>query len=369
MSSAAAPWRIDPRHDVPLRILIGPDDAARAASRRWLDAVDLDHLDAETGHLLPPMQLRLHALGIEHAAMSRLRGVHRYHWYRNQVQLRALQPVLRAAGERNIPIAPIGALAVMLRYCNTLGARELAPIELLLPGDMLPMAVTILEEAGWQRGADAPTRITRAYTATRSSMPFASRDGYVLVLHWRLFDWGLRPRAPIDLIHTDHRIVVDGIALRAIDAAELLLSICVLDPTRPPTSPLWLVNAAAIARAEAMNWQHFVHRAGEAGVSRNAARTMQLLERFGQPIPANVLATLRATGRDADRLVAGLHRIEAGVAPIAYRCARLLARCRDAESPDGVLGYFRDLWDLERRRDVIREVSRRALNGTTARRP
>ncbi|MCA1552816.1 MAG: nucleotidyltransferase family protein, partial [Chloroflexi bacterium] len=90
------------------------DEPAREAWREYRTALDLDHIDHGSQRLLPLLYRNLLALGIDDPLLTRIKGVYRYHWLRNQLQLQFLATLLRALDESGVPVLVLKGAALAL---------------------------------------------------------------------------------------------------------------------------------------------------------------------------------------------------------------------------------------------------------------
>lgn len=364
MSAAVEPWRCDERAAEIHRVLAAADGEAAERGRRWLAVVDLDRLGPAPGQLLPQLYLRLRDLAVEHPQMARLRGVHRQHWYRAQIQLAAVRPAIDDLVRAGVAVAPLGSLALTPYYDDDPGARPMAYAEMLVDPSQLGAAAQVLARSGWTALDRQAETLAGAYAAARASHPFRSAEGFELRLHWRLFDWGIAPRHPADLLRREEGRPSGGEDPAALSPEDLLLWVCALDPTRQPAAPLWVGDAVRLVRGAPLDWDRFSRRARQCAVAANAARSLDLVvEVCGAAVPEKVRAEMRTAPRELDLATARLHRSGAVVGPKAYRLARLVARRRLAPGSGSLSTYLGAVWGVAGRREFMKAILHRATHG------
>jgi len=69
---------------------------ATDAWEEWISTVDIDHLDLGSLRTLPLLYRNLHTQGVKHPLMSKLRGIYRLSWYKNQTLFHHIGSVLAA---------------------------------------------------------------------------------------------------------------------------------------------------------------------------------------------------------------------------------------------------------------------------------
>src|SRR3990172_6475884 len=79
-----------------LRAALLQGEPARHAWQHWRMQVNLEQeWDAGTYRLLPLVYHNLRALGVDDPLMSKLRGIYRREWYKNQMLFHTIAEVLR----------------------------------------------------------------------------------------------------------------------------------------------------------------------------------------------------------------------------------------------------------------------------------
>src|ERR1035438_1490926 len=87
-----------------LKAALLPAKPARAAFGEWLGLIDIDKdFDQGTFRLLPLMYDNLRQHGVDHPLMSRLKGICRLTWYKNNKLFNDLRPVMEALHDAKIP--------------------------------------------------------------------------------------------------------------------------------------------------------------------------------------------------------------------------------------------------------------------------
>jgi hypothetical protein len=183
--SAPAPTAAD---RLLLRAALVPGPAAGAAWRTWAGLVDLDAVAPGAQRLLPLAYRNLVAAGVPAGALSRVAGVYRFHWTRNQVLLGELAAALDRLAQAGAAVGVAGGTAAALLDYPDRGCRPLPALDLETPDAPAP-AAAVLERAGWRRAGGG-----RGLGAAHAAWRFRSPAGTALALHWPLAPRGA-PRA------------------------------------------------------------------------------------------------------------------------------------------------------------------------------
>jgi hypothetical protein len=163
-------------------LLAGP--AAIEAWDRWRAAVDFERIDAGSFRLLPLLYTNLKTAGVEGPEMTRLRGVYRQSWYRNQLLLRHLAPVLEALEGKGVPTLVLKGAALIAAYYHNTGARPMNDIDVAVPTGDLRCAVEVLRLLGW-----IPRRPVEEWSPSLArGWHFDDEEGRELDLHAHVLD-------------------------------------------------------------------------------------------------------------------------------------------------------------------------------------
>ena len=139
-----------PESDRLLRLLFGPEDELEA---RWTAMTPFDVDDLASGLLcaLPLVQHRLEEAGIADPVLQRLSGTARKAWYRSQLQLASLEPVVTTLRSAGLEPLLVGAAVRAAIYYPNPGTRVVPALEALLEPDRGAKAAAALHADGWRR--------------------------------------------------------------------------------------------------------------------------------------------------------------------------------------------------------------------------
>ena len=144
-----------PESDRLLHLLFGSDDELEA---RWtaLQPFDVDDLTRGLFCALPLVQHRLADAGIVDPVLQRLAGTARKAWYRSQLQLASLAPVVTTLRRAGLEPLFVGAAVRASLYYPSAGTRVVPALEALLEPDRGDEAAAALRADGWRPADGVP---------------------------------------------------------------------------------------------------------------------------------------------------------------------------------------------------------------------
>lgn len=170
-----------------LRSLLDPSpEAAAAAGRQWLEAVDIQLIGHDQARMLPMFYKRLHALGVEQPPL--LRGTYRKAWVQNQLRFRAASAFLDRLQAAGVPSLVLKGASLIPAYGGDWGLRDMSDVDALVAPKHLEQALALLEAEGWTglRGVSARGVVAR-FSHRRHSWNFEHPEGHQVDLHWHVF--------------------------------------------------------------------------------------------------------------------------------------------------------------------------------------
>lgn len=169
-------WPTDDE-ELAIRAALADGERAIAAWKEWLDTNDLDRLSFGSFRLLPLIYSKLAAAHYDGPEMSKLRGVYRQSWYRNQLLLHTVEAILMEFSAAHVPTLLMKGIPLSLRTYQDAGVRSMGDGDILVPPGRRDDAIRILEARGWRRfSAFLPGH----------AVVYESSDGLQIDLHWYL---------------------------------------------------------------------------------------------------------------------------------------------------------------------------------------
>lgn len=254
-------------------------DRARDAITNWVDRVDLNDVDWASQRMVPLFFENVRTLGMTLPHFDRLKGVHRYWWFRNSRNMAGLKAVasgLRKEGVEEIMLLKGCALANF--YYANVALRPMNDIDILVRPNHAVTAMNALLRMGFRRFAKDAQIIDADSTVHALTQLDLSHSDYGNVdLHWEILGHHGSPSFDAMVWKNAERRELDGEYFHVPNAADLLLH--VIDHGLPENvmQPIWWVaDAHMILRHErAFDWPYFCSQAARiqrAGIVNEAFR-------------------------------------------------------------------------------------------------
>jgi hypothetical protein len=286
-----------PEQEWMLQAAILPGQAASDAWNRWIDAVDIDHLDRGSFRQIPLLYQNLKRIGIGHELIGRFKGIHRRAWYENQMALHRLSGLLQFFHEAKIPTLILKGAALALLYYKDIGLRPMADLDVLVPADRAVDAIGRLRGSGWKPVIALPRCITTDYMLAIKAINLTrNKTDPQLDLHWHVFQECLEPDSDIDLWERSVPVVCGNMQSRALSSADQFLHICAHAMEWNAVAPIrWVADAMAVlSSAPHFDWEHVLQQARQRRLVLTLQNMLPYLRRLvAAPIPDLVIEQLQ----------------------------------------------------------------------------
>lgn len=326
---------------------------------QWQSATDMDNLDPGSFRLLPLLYRNLSALGIDEPIMSKLKGIYRQAWYRNQMTFHRIATLLPAFQDAGIQTLLLKGAALTVLHYQDYGLRPMTDIDLLVPTEQTLAAVDLLAKLGWDPKWTARTGFSDTLLSNRHSHTFKDASGHELDLHWHVLYESCYPAADDDFWDGAVTICVQELETRALNPTDQLLHVCVHGAASNFVPPIrWAADAMMILRTSEteIDWDQLVVYAEKRRLSLPMRDSLSYLKQsLKAPIPGAILDSLHNMPVSRfERLV-----YQATVGPDSpYRfplrtwmqCVRLERGAGDKSlqpNPLVIPGFLRQRWGLE----------------------
>ena len=140
----------------------------------------------ESQRLLPLLYQNLIAFGVEEPIIAKYKGVYRRTWVDNQIAFQNLVPVFQSFQDADIATIILKGGAMIAGYYQNPGLRPIDEIELLIPTNRAPDAVSKLNALGWrcENGGSIESNHDR-YFSSKTAHRFSTQEGGNVKIHWR----------------------------------------------------------------------------------------------------------------------------------------------------------------------------------------
>jgi len=351
----ATSWQPTTTHQLLLRVIFGPDEAAITAWQTWVQQIDIEQLDEGSYWLLPRVYQRCQTLEIsdpsprETATWQRIKGVYRHVWSRNQMILRYLGEAVQELQEADIPAVVVGGAVLVAAPGADIGSRRADDSGIWVPADTLSTALAIFKSLGW-----TPT-LSRSPDQLRAQQTAVGlrRQRDTLIVYWRVL-----PECPVLGVAGEE--ATTGTTLTFGHESAIALSptdqcfVCCIQATRwQPRSPVyWLADAAHLIQQYPIDWARLVH------LGQAHQLTLPLLESLTQLSSLLETPELLHTCHTLQRVtITAFERAEFaakaqpyplwGQLPLLWFEYRRLASQRWFQYPAGFAQFLARRWGLE----------------------
>lgn len=277
-----------------LRAALLQGEPALHAWQHWRMQVNLEQeRDAGTYRLLPLVYHNLRALGLDDPLMSKLRGIYRREWYKNQMLFHTIAEVLRLFHAAGIETMILKGAALTLLYYKDYGLRPLGDFDVLVPTVKRRAAIEVLTQAGWKPISHPVEKLTGAVLDVRHAWGFANERQHQFDLHWHVLMQCCYPNANDDFWADAVPVQVADVPTRALNPTDQLLHACVHGAAWNYVPPLrWIADAMVILNAShsEVEWARLIAQAEKRRLILPLRRALTYLrDSFGVAIPAHVL--------------------------------------------------------------------------------
>lgn len=156
-------------HALALRAATAPAEEAAEAWQALMTVLPFDEISEETQRVLPAIFANIHQEP-NVPELSRLRGVYRNAWVRNQQLLYGVHPVLQELARRGIDYRVTKGMAV-LHLVETLGSRVMSDVDIVVRAQDVDDLRRIMSAYGF-RSSDPPACVHRIPSVSRDALNF-----------------------------------------------------------------------------------------------------------------------------------------------------------------------------------------------------
>jgi len=264
----------------------------------WIEQVDIEKLDTGSNRLLPLLYRNLSQLGVQHPVMTRLKGIYRHTWSKNQLRLLQLKKVLERFENANISTVLLKGIGLLLVDYQDFGVRQMSDVDVWVHPQQIRKATSILRDEGWYYGADLPEQI-EGTIALRHASPFKHPDGWNLDLHWRLFS--RRVTSVSHLFMWDNRVpaCLMGGNTAVLHPSDRFVHVCAHGYVWNPIPPIrWIADAYKIWQnhQDSFDWEKVVNNSIQLQMSLLMYDCLTYLkEILAVPVPDHQLERIKSS--------------------------------------------------------------------------
>jgi hypothetical protein len=154
--------------------------------------------------------------------------VYRHAWVRNQLILRDAANLAATLQEQGVSVLVLKGAALLRYFGNDWGARPMFDVDLLVRVGELDAALDVLAREGWRPRYGVSAAWLRARVVRRRHSFALSKDlEQQLDLHWHVLGGSLGPGADEQFWADAAPFDLNGVEVRALGPADLLLHVLV----------------------------------------------------------------------------------------------------------------------------------------------
>ena len=215
---------------------------------KWRSTVEFEDIDNSSQCLLPLLYENLSEHGIDEPILSKYKGVYRMIWYKNQMVVQHISPILEELQTVGVKIMVLNGAALIEGYNQHQRLRRIGTVDLLVPVDRGPDCVDILFDRGWQP-EDGRSRksFTECHYTWQNAHSFINHAGHKLNLVWHLALDSVYGNSDEDFWRCGRLTEFTGLTFRALCQIDQLLAVCV-NAAWGKSEPViqWIADAAMI---------------------------------------------------------------------------------------------------------------------------
>lgn len=224
-------------------LLKGKD--AIEAWNKWKSRVDVNRLDQSSRQLLPLLYRNLH--NVEDPLMDMFKGIYRLNWYKNQMLLNDITPVLNALHNDNIKTMILKGAALTLIHYKDYGIRYMEDFDVLVETEQASAAIELLKTLGWRPISRPLNAFNKEYFSVRHSHGFEDDYGRQFDLHWYLFPECCFENSNNAFWSGAVSTEFHNISTLALNPTDQLLHVCVHGVNWAPVPMLrWIADAVVV---------------------------------------------------------------------------------------------------------------------------
>jgi hypothetical protein len=269
-------------------------DAAASAWDKWRRTTALEEAEEGSYRLYPLVYRNLGSLGRELRELGKLKGAYRHTWYRNQLLLHRVRPVMAMIAGSGMPVLALKGLSLILRVYQDPGLRVMNDIDFLVPRKQTLRAYELLTKEGCTPRRVFAMPIDENFFQKANGISLRHPCGPEIDLHSYLFH-GQYVRG-IDAPEWSASVPLADWEARALHPAdELLLAIShaaawnIVSPVRWAADSWWLIRQFG----NGAFWDRFEERSrARHAVLQSVLALGYLKSALDAPVPADVLGRL-----------------------------------------------------------------------------
>jgi hypothetical protein len=281
--------------------------------QQWKERVVFDRLDHATAKLIPFLYLRLSELNIPDEEIMRIKGVHKFTWYRNLLIIDSVRKVIPLFNKENIPVILLKGVPLLKNVYKNTGARSLADVDMLIDPTHVEKAVEIMRANDWTYQDQSPFSVTRSAEPLANKyikeITFINKQDVRIDLHWRLFMYLFKdnkehPMSYEEVLNHSLDFDLQGVRCKIPCHEDMIIHIIVHGAEQIFQRTLrWVLDVVNLIRTTPIDWKFLIERIKkfDVAVELNVAFSF-LLKNYPIPVPESFIKELADLPMKQDKI-------------------------------------------------------------------
>ena len=271
------PYELPREHEILLRALLGQGQEVIDAWNEWQDGFDLSAIDPNGYALLPQLYRQLRQRHVPEISLSKLKGIYRHTWCKNQVIRTRMARACSLLYERGIDCLLLNGAA--LTTTLGLGLVPLHKFEFLVPANQFANATSLFRQEGWSQWSDDEEEGERL----TQCLNFTHKDGTTCAIYRSLFAGWMPSWGDQDCWRHAVPAALHNISVRVISPTDHLLTLLVdVGLGYRHISPRWIADIGTLLNTSgiAIDWERLRAKAARLHVTIPVKRSLTVLQRL-----------------------------------------------------------------------------------------
>ncbi|MEM1167889.1 MAG: nucleotidyltransferase family protein [Cyanobacteria bacterium P01_H01_bin.35] len=269
------PFSLSPQQILLLQACLLQGEDVIKAWQQWIVKVDIENLDSDSNRLLPLLYRNLYTHQINHPEMTRLKGIYRSKWYKNQLLIQKITNILNSLQAANIETLLLNDVAINSQYYPHIALRSIDNFDLLIRTKNAEKAINLLNQLGWEYSENLPIR-----TVVGNAAIFKDESGCRLSIHYPVALDAIQQNVEQNFWQEACINKVGEMSTYLLNPTNQLLQVCLqsLSIGQVPTA-VWVADAIMILNSsvDKIDWNQLINQAKKRLIVLPLKNTLPLL--------------------------------------------------------------------------------------------
>ena len=269
-------WSLNHEQKLLLRACLLQGEDVLKAWQKWIKIVDIDNLNSDSNSLLPLLYRNLSTHQVNHPEITRLKGIYRSTFYKNQLLIQKITKILNSLQDANIETILLNDVAINLQYYPHLALRHIYNFDLLIRTENSSKTINILDKLGWKYSDNLLIR-----TVVGNAAIFKDELGCRLSIHYPVALDAIQQNVEYNFWQEAEINKVGEISTYLLNPTNQLLQICLQAFSfLQPTGAVWVADAMMILNSsgDKIDWNKLITQAKKRQIVLPVKNTLPLLD-------------------------------------------------------------------------------------------